>query len=540
MPDIELTGLTKRYDALTAVDALTAHATAGRITAFLGPNGSGKTTTMRMLLGLSEPDSGTALIGGQRYRDLSQPLRVVGAVLDQGFHPNRSARNHLRITAAQAGVAESRADEVLEEVGLTEAGRRRVGGFSLGMRQRLNLAAAMVGRPENLVLDEPLNGLDPAGIQWMRVFLRSFADSGGTVLLSSHLLSEIAHSADDAIIIDHGRLVGAGPVSTLAPASRTIRVTTPDGAILTAALTRAGAEVRPEGDNTVVVANLSLEEIGRVARDSRVLITQMRSQEEDLEAVFAALVERTEATHDHSCAHRAAQAPDHPRRVGRARPHCVPDGGLGVLERVARRHPGEPRRRHGRQHGQGLRHGSRQLQRDAGARDHDRCRGGPTPHDARDLLGEPRRGRVLVAKLVTAGGLGLLYGALTFGLTIAVAVPLYAAKGVHDYPVSIAASVARDDAADRVLRPARRRARGADPEHSGRDHRCARLGVPRRARDPPAPSAFGREMASHRSGNRPDHTGRRRPERISPRAVGGARPRRLGSGRGGPRARSSR
>ncbi len=216
MADIELIGLTKKYATVTAVDHLTAGVTAGRITAFLGANGSGKTTTMRMLLGLVEPTSGSALVGGRRYRDLAHPLRVVGAVLDQGFHPNRSARSHLRIVAAQAGVADSRVDDVMGEVGLGEAARRRVGGFSLGMRQRLNLAAAIVGRPENLVLDEPFNGLDPMGIQWMRGFLRSFADAGGTVLLSSHLLSEIVHNADDAIVIDHGRLVDAGPVTSLA------------------------------------------------------------------------------------------------------------------------------------------------------------------------------------------------------------------------------------------------------------------------------------------------------------------------------------
>jgi ABC-2 type transport system ATP-binding protein len=295
MPDIELSALNKRYAAVTAVDHLTARVAQGRVTAFLGANGSGKTTTMRMLLGLSEPDSGSALIDGRRYRDLPQPLRVVGAVLDQGFHPNRSARNHLRIVAAQAGVSESRVDGELGEVGLTEAARRRVGGFSLGMRQRLNLAAAMIGDPQLLVLDEPLNGLDPAGIQWMRAFLRTFADRGGTVLLSSHLLSEIAHIADDAIIIDRGRLVGAGPVATLAPSSRRIRVTTPDGAILTDALTRAGAEVRPEGDDTMIVSNLSLEAIGRVARDARVLVTQMRSDDDGgLESVFASLIDRTD------------------------------------------------------------------------------------------------------------------------------------------------------------------------------------------------------------------------------------------------------
>jgi len=295
MPDIALTGLTKRYAAVTAVDHLTTRARTGRITAFLGANGSGKTTTMRLLLGLSEPDSGSALIGGLRYRDLPHPSRVVGAVLDQGFHPHRSARNHLRIVAAQAGVSQHRVvDDVLAEVGLAEAARRWVGGFSLGMRQRLNLAAAMIGRPENLVLDEPFNGLDPAGIHWMRGYLRSFADDGGSVLLSSHLLAEIAHSADDAIIIDHGRLVSAGPVSSLAAASPKTRVTTPDRVALAAALTRAGAEVRPAGEDSLLVANLSAEEIARVALDARLLVTEMGAENGDLETVFISLIDRTE------------------------------------------------------------------------------------------------------------------------------------------------------------------------------------------------------------------------------------------------------
>jgi ABC-2 type transport system ATP-binding protein len=295
MPDIELKGLTKKYGHVVALDSLTARASMGRITAFLGANGSGKTTTMRILLGLSEPDAGSATIGGHRYRDLPHPLRVVGAVLDQGFHPNRSARNHLRIVAAQAGVAVTRVDVVLDEFGLTEAARRRVGGFSLGMRQRLNLAAAMLGQPEILVLDEPLNGLDPAGIHLMRVFLRGFADRGGTVLLSSHLLSEIAHSAEDAIIIDHGRLVTSGPVSDLAPASRAVIVATPDLAALSDALTRSGAHVHHDGNDTMTVSNLPPEVIGRVARDARVLITQMRSQDSGLEAAFAALIDPKDA-----------------------------------------------------------------------------------------------------------------------------------------------------------------------------------------------------------------------------------------------------
>ena len=207
--------LSKHYGPVRALDGFTAVVHPGRITAFLGPNGSGKTTSMRVLLGLAAPSGGSATIEGRAYADLDHPLRVVGAVLDQGLHPNRSARNHLRVVAAQAGVARTRADDLLELVGLTEAAGRRVGGFSLGMRQRLALASALVGDPSVLVLDEPFNGLDPDGILTMRTFLRRFADDGGTVLLSSHLLAEVAHSADDAVIINRGRLVRSGAISDL-------------------------------------------------------------------------------------------------------------------------------------------------------------------------------------------------------------------------------------------------------------------------------------------------------------------------------------
>ncbi|GAB3065589.1 hypothetical protein GCM10027053_30950 [Intrasporangium mesophilum] len=207
--------LTKRYGAVTAVDGFTAVAMPGRVTAFVGPNGAGKTTSLKILLGLAEPTSGTATIGGVAYRDLQYPTRVVGAVLDQGFHPNRSARNHLRIAALQAGVDPGRADELLQRFGLGGAARRRVGGYSLGMRQRLALASALVGDPSVLVMDEPLNGLDPDGIREMRRFLRGFADRGGTVLLSSHLLSEVEAVADDLIVISNGRLAAAGQLADL-------------------------------------------------------------------------------------------------------------------------------------------------------------------------------------------------------------------------------------------------------------------------------------------------------------------------------------
>jgi ABC-2 type transport system ATP-binding protein len=190
---------------------------ARRITAFLGANGSGKTTSIRLLLGLSEPTSGSARIDGHLYRELEYPLRTIGAVLDHGFHPNRTARNHLRIVALQAGLPTRtpRVDELLDLVDLQGAADRAVGGFSLGMRQRLALASALVGDPGALVLDEPLNGLDPDGIRTMRQLLRRFADSGGTVFLSSHLLAEVAHSADELIVIHHGHLVTAGPVSDI-------------------------------------------------------------------------------------------------------------------------------------------------------------------------------------------------------------------------------------------------------------------------------------------------------------------------------------
>jgi len=265
------------------------------VTAFLGANGSGKTTSMRLLLGLSTPDSGAGTINGRAYRDLTHPLRTVGAVLDQGFHPNRSARNHLRIVAAQARVPRSRIDVVLELVGLTPAAGRRVGGFSLGMRQRLALAAALIGDPAILVLDEPFNGLDPDGIVTMRVFLRHFADSGGTVFLSSHLLAEVAHSADEAIIIDHGRLVSAGPVAALSTAAPVILVTSPDADLLAFTLVRRGADVERIAPDQLAISGVSSTDVGRAAADSRAVITDLRAQSDDLEQVFARLVHHQEA-----------------------------------------------------------------------------------------------------------------------------------------------------------------------------------------------------------------------------------------------------
>ena len=295
-PSLSLHNVTKRYGAVTALDDLSADVAPGRITAFLGANGSGKTTSMRLLLGLSEPNAGAALVGGRPYAGLEHPLRTVGAVLDQGFHPNRSARNHLRITAAQAKVPQSRVDDVLELVGLTSAAGRRVGGFSLGMRQRLALASALIGDPSVLVMDEPFNGLDPAGIQTMRAFLRHFADSGGTVFLSSHLLAEVAHSADDAIIIDHGRLVTAGPIASLVPASAAIVVTSKNADLLGIALSQRGAAVERTGHDQITVSDVTAEVIGRAAIDTGVIILEMRTQGDDLETIFANLIHPKERT----------------------------------------------------------------------------------------------------------------------------------------------------------------------------------------------------------------------------------------------------
>jgi len=216
MTSIELHGLTKRYRDVTAVDDLTVDVRAGAVTGFLGPNGAGKSTTMRMLLGLVRPTAGSATFDGVAYADLPHPARTVGALLDPAvFHPGHRARSALRIVAASTGTSDARVREVLEAVGLGDAARRRVGGYSMGMRQRLALAAALLGDPGTLVLDEPSNGLDPEGMRWLRGFLRRLADEGRTVLVSSHVLAELAQSVDDVLIISRGRLVTHGPMRDL-------------------------------------------------------------------------------------------------------------------------------------------------------------------------------------------------------------------------------------------------------------------------------------------------------------------------------------
>jgi ABC-2 type transport system ATP-binding protein len=219
MATIELDGLTKRFGSLVAVDHVSFSVDQGTVTGFLGPNGAGKTTTLRMLLGLVSPSEGTAIINGYPYRELIEPRHVVGAMLESsGAYPGRTARNHLRIEALAGGAARSRVDEVLDLVDLTGAANRRVGQFSLGMRQRLGLATALLCDPEILILDEPANGLDPEGVHWLRRLLRNLAAEGRTILVSSHILAEVAQTVDSVVIMDHGHLVTQAPLAELTAA----------------------------------------------------------------------------------------------------------------------------------------------------------------------------------------------------------------------------------------------------------------------------------------------------------------------------------
>jgi ABC-2 type transport system ATP-binding protein len=223
MTDVSVHGLSKHYGQVHAVDGLTFSAPAGAVTGFLGPNGAGKTTTLRMILDLVRPTAGEALIGGRRYGSLERPRHEVGAVLETtGFHPGRSGRDHLRILARASQMPEPRVDEVLDQVGLTDSAGRRVRGYSLGMRQRLGLAAALLGDPRVLILDEPANGLDPAGMAWLRSTLRELADEGRTVIVSSHLLAEVAQTVDHVVIINGGQLRFDGPMSELGDTGETL------------------------------------------------------------------------------------------------------------------------------------------------------------------------------------------------------------------------------------------------------------------------------------------------------------------------------
>ena len=298
MAAIELNGLTKRFGAVTAVDNLTLELGAGTVTGLLGPNGAGKTTTLRMLLGLVAPSAGSATFGGRRYVDLDEPARHVGAVLEaSSFHPGRRAVDHLRILASAAGLPAQRVHEALAQVGMTEHAHRRVGGFSLGMRQRLGLAGALLGEPSVLVLDEPANGLDPEGVHWLRRFLRSQADAGRTVVVSSHLLAEVAQTVDHVVILDKGRLVTSAPLAELTARSRSaVIVRTPDADRLRMELTRRGIDAAVTGPDQVTAAGTTPEVVGRVIGAIGLVIYEMRIEESNLEDVFFSLTTTEGAT----------------------------------------------------------------------------------------------------------------------------------------------------------------------------------------------------------------------------------------------------
>jgi ABC-2 type transport system ATP-binding protein len=289
-PVVRAESLTKRFGKLTAVDDLSFALEPGTITGFLGPNGAGKTTTLRMLLGLAQPSHGEALIFEKPYAEIEHPALRIGAVLEAtDFHPGRSGRNHLRTLSWAVGIPDARVDEVLRVVELDGAANRRVKGYSLGMRQRLGLAAALLGDPELLVLDEPANGLDPEGVRWLRDFLRSFAQSGHTVLVSSHVLAEVAQTVDHVLIINRGRLVRESRLDELtATVGAAVRVRSPQAAQLREALRRAEIEAT-EHDHTVLVNGTTTERVGEIAAASGIVLHELRAEESSLEEVFLEL-----------------------------------------------------------------------------------------------------------------------------------------------------------------------------------------------------------------------------------------------------------
>lgn len=291
---IAVSGLTKSFGAVRAVDGLTFTVEPGSVTGFLGPNGAGKTTTLQMLLGLVRPDAGTATIGGRAYLDLPAPGNVVGAALEAtAFHPARTGRSHLGIYCTVNGYPPARADQVLELVGLAAAGRRPVRGYSLGMRQRLALATALLGDPRVLVLDEPANGLDPEGIAWIRRLLRDLAGQGRTVLVSSHLLSEVQQLVDHVVIINQGRCVRQGPLAALSDRSGpVVSVRTPQADRLHAALTRTGVGAdritRPLPDQ-LRISGVQPDQVGQLAFAEQVPVLWLATEQSDLEHVFFTL-----------------------------------------------------------------------------------------------------------------------------------------------------------------------------------------------------------------------------------------------------------
>jgi ABC-2 type transport system ATP-binding protein len=289
---IEVNDLSKRYGDKIAVDHLSFTVEPNRVTGFLGPNGAGKSTTMRLILGLDRPHSGGATIDGKPYHRLHDPLRKVGALLEaKAVHTGRSARNHLLYLAQTQGLPTSRVGEVLDLVGLTEVARKRAGGFSLGMGQRLGIAAALLGDPQVLILDEPVNGLDPEGILWIRNLLKALAAEGRTIFVSSHLMSEMALTAEHLIVIGRGRLIADSGVAEFVERSskRSVLVRTPQSDELTAALSAEGGEVTADGDGALIVEGLEAPRIGELASAVRVVLHELTPQRASLEEAFMEL-----------------------------------------------------------------------------------------------------------------------------------------------------------------------------------------------------------------------------------------------------------
>ena len=307
---ITVSQLTKEYGAVRAVDDLTFDVEPGQVTGFLGPNGAGKSTTMRVVMGLDQPTSGSAFVDGRRYADLAEPLRWVGALLDAGaMHPGRTGRNHLRIAARTNGIPRARVDEVIDQVGLGAASRRRIKGYSLGMRQRLGIAAALLGDPGVLLFDEPVNGLDLDGVRWIRELLRGFADDGRTVLVSSHLMSEMQLIADRVVIIGRGRLIADSPVTEILGAldGHRVRVRTPNVVDLTAALEQRAVSVERTGPDEVEVDGLTAEEIGSLAHWIGAPLHHLAEIQQSLEHAYIRL---TEDSVEHSADHGAHREAD--------------------------------------------------------------------------------------------------------------------------------------------------------------------------------------------------------------------------------------
>lgn len=295
---IAVDGLTKHFGGVTAVRDLSFEVEPGAVTGFIGPNGAGKTTTMRMILGLDRPSSGRAVVNGTSYASLANPTSVVGAVLDpNAMHKGRTVRTHLRWCARAAGIPAARIDDVLGQVGLGHADGRRIGALSLGMRQRLAIAVALLGRPSVLILDEPLNGLDPAGIVWIRGLLKDVAADGGTVFVSSHLMNEMQETADQVVLIAAGRLVAClGMGELLARASGTVRVAGDGVGNLRVPFEREGATVREDHDGALAVQGLDSRAIGRIALHQGVALEELSAQQGGLERAFLEMTSPTEAT----------------------------------------------------------------------------------------------------------------------------------------------------------------------------------------------------------------------------------------------------